>query len=163
MFNKKMIRSVIIALLIVALIITLYAYLTLLRPRSPQLNPAYWDFRNGYPPKYSDWGDVTLVSEGIQISPGTFYCGCFFYPFTHNSSEWMMETLVKFTASENLSFPNEPNAELLTRDNVSVNDESDIAIYLNQNWGRVRQMVNGVDEIPVSGGRACFIYHSLFK
>lgn len=115
--------------------------------RNPPENEYYWDFRNGFPPHYSGWGNLELVNEGIQISDtNTSYCGCLFCPFTHNNN-WGMETLVKVTNTDSHAGEMKGAVAILTRDSSKVNCESTIGIYPNTTIARCRHKVNGIDEI----------------
>jgi hypothetical protein len=119
-------------------------------------NEYYWDFRDGFPPNYSGWGDLKIVSEGIQLSDTHMsYCGVIFTPFQHNP-EWGMETLVKVTDIDYHAGEMKGAIAILTRDSSKVNCESTFGIYPNTTIARCRHKINGIDEIgyhePHDGG-----------
>ena len=110
-------------------------------------NEYYWDFRNGFPPDYSGWGTLELVSEGIQISDtAASYCGLIFTPFRHNP-EWQMETLVEITKSDYHAGEINGAVAILTRDSSKVNCESTLGLYPNTTVARCRHKINGIDEL----------------
>lgn len=114
----------------------------------------YHDFKTGFPPNYFGWGDLESVSEGIQINPGSSYCGAIFCPFTHKP-EWGMETMVKVTSIDSVA-TGIATVSILTRmpdynPRVAVKCESTFGIYPNSTKARCRHMINYTDELGEGG------------
>jgi len=98
------------------------------------------DFREGHAPNWGGWGDISLVDEGLQLSPGGAYAGVYFFPTTHKP-EFMLETKVKMVKQDKEFL----NVQILTRDGSEVNSESGLTLFYGENKGSVRHMVNKCD------------------
>jgi len=103
----------------------------------------YWSFKDGFYPYGWGWGNWSLINGTLEGRDLYGEPSVYIIPFTHVAN-FVLETKVQFIHGIDILGV---EAQVLTRDNNTINFESGVVLFAKENKITIRHMANKTDYV----------------